>query len=190
MNSAIKKLAAVIGLAILSACASPAEFQNMTVTEGVDTAQAETSSYHGNITVSRVNGGEETNPMWTSEISSQAFEKALIASLENTGLLSKLEGDAPYELRVTLLEVDQPIFGLDLTVKTLIRYEVIDKQSGKTIFDQNIPADHTATFGDSPFAIQRLRLANEGAAKNNIAAFIDMLIDKEPELSGEKVAST
>ena len=70
------------------------------------------------------------------------------------------------------------------------RYEVIDKQSGKTIFDQNIPADHTATFGDSPFAIQRLRLANEGAAKNNIAAFIDMLIDKEPELSGEKVAST
>lgn len=180
MNSILKKLAAALGLAILTACASPAEFQNMVVTDGLDMAQAEASPYHQNITVSRVDGGEETNPLWTSEISSQAFEKALITSLENAGILSELKDGAPYKLRATLLEIDQPIFGLNFTVRTRVRYEVIDTQTDKAIFDQEIPADHTATFGDSPFAIQRLRLANEGAAKNNIAAFIEKLIAQKP----------
>jgi len=188
MKTAIQKAAAILGLALLSACASPAEFQNMVVTEGIDTAATQNSAFKDSIVVKSVDGGEETNPMWTSEISSQAFEKALIASLENAQLLAKLDENAPYRLRVTLLEVDQPLFGLDLTVKTRVRYEIIEKDSDKTVFSEEIPATHTATFGDSPFAIQRLRLANEGSAQNNIAAFIERVIAVSPEMSGENVA--
>lgn len=188
MNSVLKKLAAVFGLAILTACASPAEFQNMVVTDAVDTTTVQTTAYHQNVTVARVDGGEDTNPLWTSEISSEAFEKALIKSLENAGILSELKDGAPYKLRATLLEVDQPIFGLNFTVRTRVRYEVIDTQTNKAIFDQEVPAEHTATFGDSPFAIQRLRLANEGAAKNNIAAFIEKLIAERPKSSTDNVA--
>jgi len=188
MKTAIKKATAIIGLALLSACASPAEFQNMVVSEGIDTAAVQDSAFKDSIVVKSVDGGEETNPMWTSEISSQAFEKALIASLENAQLLAKLDENAPYRLRVTLMAVDQPLFGLDLTVKTRVRYEIIEKDSDKIIFDDEIPASHTATFGDSPFAIQRLRLANEGSAKNNIATFIDRVIELSPDMSGGNVA--
>ena len=188
MKTTIKKAVAILGLALLSACASPAEFQNMVVTEGIDSAETQNSAFKDSIVVKSVDGGEETNPLWTSEISSQAFEKALIASLENALLLAKLDENAPYRLRVTLLNVDQPLFGLNLTVKTRVRYELIEKDSGKTIFDEEIPATHTATFGDSPFAIQRLRLANEGSAKNNIAAFISRVIALSPDISNGNVA--
>ncbi|KJE36285.1 hypothetical protein UF64_05390 [Thalassospira sp. HJ] len=188
MKSAIKHTIAILGLALLSACASPAEFQNMVVTEGIDTAATQNSALKDSIVVKSVDGGEETNPLWTSEISSQAFEKALIASLENANLLAKLDENAPYGLRVTLLDVDQPLFGLDLTVKTRIRYEIIEKDGGKPVFDVEIPATHTATFGDSPFAIQRLRLANEGSAKNNIAAFIERALAFSPDMSDGNVA--
>ncbi|WP_417827951.1 hypothetical protein [Thalassospira sp.] len=181
MKTVIKKAAAILGLALLSACASPAEFQNMVVTDSIDTVATQKSAFKDSIVVKSVDGGEETNPLWTSEISSQAFEKALIASLENAQLLSKLDENAPYQLRVTLLDVDQPLFGLNLTVKTRVRYEIMEKDSGKTVFDDEIPATHTATFGDSPFAIQRLRLANEGSAKNNIATFIERVNALSPD---------
>ncbi|MFV1851065.1 MAG: hypothetical protein ACMZ66_10185 [Thalassospira sp.] len=187
MNLQLTKLLSICALAVLTACASPAEFQNMVVTDGIDTVKSENSAWNRSITVAHVDGGEETNPLWTSEISSDAFKKALIASLKNAGLLGEDEGASNYKVRATLLEVDQPLFGLNFTVETRIRYEVIDNNTESVVFDQEVPASHTATFGDSPFAIQRLRLANEGAAKNNIAAFIEKLLDEGPTPSTTNV---
>ncbi len=62
---------------------------------------------------------KKTNPLWTSEISSEAFSGAVRGSLQAQGLLSD---DGRYKLVVNMLKVDQPIFGLDFEVTTHVQY--------------------------------------------------------------------
>ncbi|MDP2696628.1 hypothetical protein [Thalassospira sp.] len=183
-----KNILAILAVSFLAACASPAQFQNMTVDTGTNTFDTSNSPYHDAILVKNIEGGEETNPLWTSEVSSTAFKEALIASLENVGLLGNLTADAPYELQATLLRVDQPFFGLDLKVDSLVRYEIFDKKTGASVFEKEIPASHTATFGDSPFAVQRLRLANEGSMKSNITGFIEALLESDMPIENKTTA--
>ncbi|MGH8306193.1 MAG: hypothetical protein ACRETG_11340, partial [Steroidobacteraceae bacterium] len=48
-------------------------------------------------------------------------------------------------------------------------YTLIDTQSGTTIWTKDIPSEYTAKGSEAFAATKRLRLANEGAAKNNIS---------------------
>ncbi|TBW57619.1 hypothetical protein EZI54_06140 [Marinobacter halodurans] len=160
-------LAAVL---YLSGCASGAKMGNMVYdgpTKTFDTA------LESNVEVANVSGGEETNPAWTSEISNDSFAGALQQSLRNQGLLS---GAGRYQLEARLLEVDQPVFGLDFEVSTHVKYVLTDRENnGAVVLDETIVAPYTATVGDAFVAIKRLRLANEGSGKANIAALLDKL---------------
>lgn len=124
------------------------------------------------VTVDSVDGGQSTNPLWTSEISNEAFADALKATLEALNLLSE---NGRYQLRVKLEKVDQPSFGFDMTVTTVINYQLIDTQISQTIVNETIEAKHTATTDDAFAGVKRLRLANEGSARKNIAELINRL---------------
>jgi uncharacterized protein YlaN (UPF0358 family) len=67
------------------------------------------------------------------------------------------------------------MFGLDLQVSTRVNYTIIDTNKGEIILDQIIDAVHTATFSDALVAATRLKMANEGAGKNNIKKFLERL---------------
>lgn len=153
----------------LSGCASGAKMGNM-VYDGpmkeFDTA------LESNLDVSSVSGGEETNPAWTSEIDNAAFEGALKQSLRKQGLLS---GTGRYQLEALLLEVEQPMFGLDFEVTTHVKYILTDRQNDTVVLNETIVAPYTATVGDAFVAIKRLRLANEGSGKANIADLLEKL---------------
>lgn len=154
----------------LSGCASGAQMGNM-VYDGPD--KAFDTTLKSNVGVSSVTGGEETNPAWTSEIDNSAFAGALNQSLKNQGLLSE---NGRYQLKALMLEVDQPMFGLDFEVITHVRYILTDSENnGAVVLDETIIAPYTATIGDSFMAIKRLRLANEGSGKANIAGLLDKL---------------
>jgi hypothetical protein len=164
------KLALIFVAALyLSGCASGAKMKNMTF-------QGEQKSYfdvlNDNIELSNVSGGQKTNPLWTSEISSEAFSGAVRGSLQAQGLLSD---DGRYKLVVNMLKVDQPIFGLDFEVTTHVQYLLTDSATQSIVFDETIIAPHTATFKDAFVAVKRLRLANEGAGRKNIEALLDKL---------------
>jgi len=64
----------LVGLAALalSACASPAKVENMVASATVG-AQAPNSDLVEAACVTKVTGGEETNPLWTSESPTQKF---------------------------------------------------------------------------------------------------------------------
>lgn len=126
-----------------------------------------------NLQVSEVQGGEETNPLWTSEIGDAEFQGALKQSLNNAGLLS--QGDAPYSLRATLLRVDQPLFGLDFEVTSEVEYVLVDNSSDRELFRETLRTPYTAGIGDAFIGIKRLRLANEGSARENISALLKRL---------------
>ena len=67
------------------------------------------------------------------------------------------------------------MFGLDLKVNMKVRYQLIEKATGKTLLDERVTESYTAIVSDSFFAVEILRLANEEAAKANIGQLIEKL---------------
>ena len=180
----MKSVIAVVFLALgVSACATPAEVNNMVShPDGKFLRQAPTP-LHDNTQVTEVTGGKETNPMWTSQVSNPDFKQALEKSLKAYGLLPYADKSPRFKIHAELLDLDQPILGLDLTVHSKVRYKVLEHQTQDTWFDEQIHASYTATFSHSPLAIKRLRLANEGSIRENIRLFLDKLLSSTDKLA-------
>ena len=170
----MKKVLSLIGIALIASylqgCASGATVAGMT---SVKTFGAAKNHMPAKIMVAPAEGGKSTNPLWTSQVGSKSFEEALTASLQSNGLLAS--GSGAYILKPTLQKLDQQLFGLDLTVKADVLYVLTDSASEKELFHEKINSSYTATFNDAFVAIKRLRLANEGAIRENIEALIERL---------------
>jgi hypothetical protein len=174
MNSRATTLVALVAAAIFSSgCASGATARGMSLAKKEITSQTN-PVFAGAMGVAAVEGGKDTNPAWTSQIDDDSFKEALTASLQAAGLLGE-QGDARYEIRASLVGVEQPFLGFDMTVTTTVRYSVKDLTTGAVVFEESISAPHTATVGDAFVGTTRLRLANEGSAKKNIVQLIEKL---------------
>ena len=182
-----RKLSIVFASVIMFGCASPAQVDNMRVDHSVN--MNFDKSLADSIKIDDVEGGEETNPMWTSEVGNKEFKAALNASLKSQGLLSETNKSG-YELTATLVESDQPLFGADFEVTLSIRYILIEMKNDKVIFNKVIKTPYTATMGDSLLGVKRLRLANEGSAKKNITELLNILSKLKMEKDDIKVVST
>jgi len=147
---------------LLSGCA--ARYQNM-----IPNSFEISKKYPYKVSVSVV-GGRETHPLWTSQISSSAYTQALELSIEKSGLFeSIIKGKgADYLLDITLLKVDQPIVGLDITINIESEWVLINASTHKPVWTNTISTSYTATLGDALVAAERLQKANEGAVRENI----------------------
>jgi outer membrane murein-binding lipoprotein Lpp len=170
--------AAVLAVAaVLVGCATPARIDQMQVDPSLATRSAAASSaLKDNVAVKEVTGGQETNPMWMSNVSSSDFERALEASLRNAGLLSPNRQGSRYTLTAHMLKLEQPYFGASLTVTATVQYTLVERVSGKEVFARSLVTPYTAEFSAALFATERLKLANEGAARANIQQLIDALV--------------
>lgn len=156
----------------LSGCAAGASAAGMTVTPA-ELVQPTNPAMKGAVGVGAVGGGEETNPAWTSQVSNAEFQAALTASLKAAGLLAA--GPARYSLKAALVKLDQPFVGLDMTVTATVQYAVTDTTTGKVVWSESVVTPHTATMGDAFVGATRLKLANEGAVRKNIAQLVAKL---------------
>lgn len=163
-------------LLVLAGCASEARTSAMVVDVDERTLIAEDSSLFQALSVDSVSGGEETNPMWMSEVGNPEYAEALRLSLANHAMLA--DDDGRYALTAELLEVDQPHFGFDVTVTSVATYRLVDTATGETVFEETVTTPYTADFSQAFYGTERLRLANEGAMRENIRAFIVLLIDE------------
>ncbi|MGJ8641332.1 MAG: hypothetical protein ACSHYA_18220 [Opitutaceae bacterium] len=164
-------LALVLMSSIFSGCATPARSVEM-----IPEVASYGNHFSETIAVS-VTGGQETNPMWTSEVSNDAFEAALEASIEKTGLFSAVLDSEIGDLRldVRLIELKQPIIGLNFTVTARSEWRLRSSMKEAPFWRETITTDYTAEFGDAVVAITRLKLANEGAIRENIRAGLSNL---------------
>jgi hypothetical protein len=126
------------------------------------------------VTVAGVTGGHETNALWISKINNDNFKAALYQSLQSANLSHVYDG-AKHRLSAQILDVDQPLAGLDLTVTCKVNYKLLSVKKNKVVYDKDITTSYTATFSQAPIAGMRLQMANEGAARLNIKKFIDDL---------------
>ena len=160
--------------AVLAACAAPASRENMGISATDRVMYSADRALSQEISVGSVTGGKETNPMWTSEISSTDFAAALRDSLETARLLST-RAIAGYVLDADLIEVKQPFAGFSMTVHTTVQYTLRDASNREIAIQQTITADGTASTGDAFAGVKRLRIATERAAQENIKKIITIL---------------
>ncbi|WP_246506209.1 hypothetical protein [Kistimonas asteriae] len=166
----IKLFSTVVFAIFLAGCATGAKMENMVYSDFSNKTYA--PELKQQVSVNEVVGGEETNPAWTSEISNEMFKSALKESLEMQGLYAE---EGKYVLTADLIEVDQPMFGLDFTVTTHIQYKLTDTQTNNIVFEKTVVAPYTATVNDAFYGVERLRLANEGSGKENIKNLLSEL---------------
>lgn len=169
------RLVALLGsIILLVGCAAPARVDQM-VTSGQPAQRVAQSVFRENVTVSDVTGGRETNPMWKSNVGSSEFSQALEGSLQAVGFLSPNRQRGRFSLVASLQNLDQPSFGLDMTVTATVNYLVKESASGKEVYQRTIALPYTAKWGDAFMGVERLKLANEGAIKTNITQLINDL---------------
>lgn len=173
---------AIMLAALLGACATPARVDQMKVEapSGTRAAIASTAMKEA-VAIGQVSGGKDTNPLWMSNISTADFERALQDSLQSAGLLAPDRQNCRVRLTAQLLSLDQPFVGADMTVTASVLYTLVDCASRKEVWVTTITLPYTAKFGDALLGVERLKLANEGAARVNIAKLVELLAVFKPQ---------
>ena len=136
------------------------------------TIVADGNPLKSNVTVGSIAGGRDTDPLWKSDVSNADFRQALTLSLQQHAMLSDAGG---LTLKATLMALDQPSFGISMTVTSTVNYEITDA-AGTKVFEERVVTPYTAEFSDSALGVERLRLANEGSVRANIRAFIERVV--------------
>jgi len=159
---ALLLLAAVAGLA---GCAAPAHKENMAA---APVAPLKKLPYSVAV---ETKGGAETGIMDTSNVSNADLKAALESSIVKSSLFkSVVQGKTgDYELTVTVTQLTKPMFGGAFTVTMETGWSLIKTSDKSVAMRKAIRSSHTAEFSDSLVGVTRLRLALEGAVRNNIS---------------------
>jgi len=149
---------------LIGGCATPATHT------GMIPADYDTPTQHAQTVTVKVGGGQETSAVGKSQISDDAFHRALVEAIGKSRVFSKVIPDqgGDFELNVGIISMEQPSFGLHFTVKMEAGWTLKNAATGQVVWQKAITSQHTATPGDAFVGTERLRLANEGAARNNI----------------------
>ena len=173
-NHRVTLAIAIVTAFLVAGCASPARVDQMAASGQPAQRVAETL-LRNNVAIRDVTGGQETSPMWKSNVGNGEFNLALEESLRNVGLLAPNRQAGRFTLTAHLQSLEQPMFGLDMTVTASVNYVVVERASGKEIFQRTVAVPYTAKLGDAFVGVERLKLANEGAIRTNISQLIDEL---------------
>lgn len=125
-------------------------------------------SHQSAIAVSANSGNENIS----NEDLKQAIEQSII---ENSLFTKVINGSgSDYLLEVVIISMEKPAFGFNFTVNMEATWLLKDTYN-KVIMRKLIKSSHTATVGDAFVAQVRLRLAMEGAIRENIrSGLLDM----------------
>jgi len=160
----------------LGACAGGPRLEAMVPDVALNAVISEDSPLWKSTSIGEITGSAKTNKLWKSKVSEQVFENALRQSLGLHALLS--DGGGKYKVSAKLKELRQPFLGLDLAVTARVEYTVTRISDNAVVFDREITKTHKSTLKDSYVFSDRLKLANEGAIKENIKKFIGAYIEE------------
>lgn len=158
---ALALLAVVVALA---GCASPANRDAMTTT-----SVASSKKLPFSVSV-KTGGGSETNPLWSADISDDDLRAAIEKSITQTALFKEVvkgkTGD--YELSVSIVKLSKPTFGAAFTVDMEAGWSLVKLSDNSVAMRRVVKSTYTGGAFDSLVGTTRLRMAVEGAARNNI----------------------
>ncbi|KPK72076.1 MAG: hypothetical protein AMJ84_04945 [Acidithiobacillales bacterium SM23_46] len=158
----VGKFVAPLMLALLASCATPATFQGM-VADRYDVARQHPVS----VSV-RTSGGSETSATGKTQISNNEFAKALTESISKSRVFSRVvPSGGDYLLQVVIVSLEQPTFGGTFTVKMEAGW-TLKRSDGTVVWQEAIRSIHAVSVEEELVGVTRLRVATEGAARENI----------------------
>jgi len=150
----------------LAACATSG---GMTVGSG---AIANPSpKYRNAIAVRAVRGGQLMDMRTVPGVANEPFKAALEATLSANGYLAA-SGAAKFHLDVEIQNLHQPMTGFNLAATADVTYHI---SGAGPAASYPVRTRGTATYSDSPIAVDRMRIASERAMRENIGQFLQAL---------------
>lgn len=176
MGNSQRLIVVLMSALALQACASGARPERMVPDTSSIPPFSAASPLHNAIALTSVTGGEETNPLGHSTVSDTDLKAALNAALAQAGLLNAT-ATAPLHLAASLVDLSHPpgTAAFTMHINAAILYRLTRANTGEAMFDEVITTTFTATVQDEFIGIERLRIANEGAVRANIATFLQRL---------------
>lgn len=163
-----RKLALALALIVaglLGGCASPANRAAMVPT----TTQVQKAL--GNSVKVQTAGGSETGAMDSSNIADDDLKAAIESALSQSGLFKQViqQGNSEYELSVRITSLRKPLAGFSMTVDMETAWSLVRVSDRKAVFQKSITSSYTASMSEAFAGATRLRMAVEGATRENIA---------------------
>ena len=166
---------AVLSLAIfLAGCASSASSEGMTIgaRELAQLSNGEdTGTWTGSVYVRAVTGEAAAPDLGSVNVSAQEFREALEASLRTADVLHSAD-DAQWALEAELLELEYPGGAMDVPASLTVRYRAFAREASKPSFDHTIRTGYMVPASATFSGVERVRLAVEGAARDNIVVLL------------------
>ncbi len=153
----------IAAAATLASCAAPTSSSEMAATS--IQVSGKTSE---KVTVF-VSGGEP-GPL---KISDESFAEALRTSIQSSRVFGGISDQGPYRLEAFIGTLSQPMMGLSMTVDMKVSYTL--RKGGSTVWQRTIDSSHTSTPGEAFVGVKRLRMATEGAARENLRQALQAL---------------
>lgn len=99
------------------------------------------------------------------------MKAAIEASIRNSGLFRSISATngGDYDLSVFITRIERPSFGFHFTVGMEAGWTLTRAADKTILLRKAVTSTATATFSDAAAGATRIRLAVEGAARNNIA---------------------
>jgi hypothetical protein len=178
------RLSPIVIFILIIGCAPTAQMDDMVPEYNKNSSDVYSESLRKNINIQSVSGGNTkgTSPVLDNE----SFYSALKQAMKNDGLYTN-SGERDYVLNVTILHVEKPAFGFNMTVSTQIKYILKEPDSDDQLYDKNIRTSYTAKFSNTYSGSKRLRNAIEGAAKKNIGKFLADLSELEMKNTNQEI---
>ena len=164
-------LLAAVSLACVGACAPPPSYLAMVT--GAPPGQAPAPVYRNAITVGSVTLGRDVGTPWTSAVSPDQVQQALVQTLAVTGLGQPANGR--FRLDGLLLTLSRPYAGFAMTVTAAIAWRLTDIINGAVVYDRMLQGLGTATLDDAVDNNNRLRIADQRAIRANLQQLVQDL---------------
>lgn len=155
----------IAGLVLtLSGCATPVTHQALVP------VSLEVSKHHPQSVAVVASGGTETSAAGKPQVSDTELQQAVASAITQTKTFSRVvdgkNGD--YILTVNVFNVTQPSFGLTFTVGVEMGWTLTRTDTGAKVWQESIKSEQTVGAGEAFVAVTRLKLATEGAIRNNV----------------------
>lgn len=146
----------------LSGCLSVSKSTDMVVTVAPVNKHPQSLS----VSVSSIRPPNIAN---TDILTTTEFAEAIKTSISQSGLFARIAADAAdYDLAVEIVRVDLPLMGFSMTVSMEATWRLMRRGDSNPVWQKAVMSTFTAKAGEAFVGATRVRLANEGAARNNI----------------------
>lgn len=169
----MKKLLAIIFVAVLTGCAAPPPL-NFSVPEvGVSKAKIDAEVKTVTVTLARPEEAKGEMPMGIESVTN--FWKESLQEAIDRMAIFKDDSANKVSIQVKILAFEIPGAGASMTSKSIARYEILNRSNGSIIFTQDISAEGTVPWDHAFMGITRARESINRAAQNNIKLFLQGL---------------